>query len=732
MPQTARRLSTASKDESAMDIWWSANVRMYHPNMSERDLPDMDTERFVTEAAALGANSIVVSAGGLVAYYPTEIAGHRISTAMGDADFMDAVSRAARREGIRVIARVDFSGMRESLLADHPDWAAADVEDKPFRRFSGQDLIATCPNSPYRGEGFAFRVLDEIMERYQVDGFHVNAGHWPGHCRCGHCKTKFEARFGKELPRSEATDPELWALYIDWRQECTTASFAGLRERAEAHNPEAIVIAELFLHDDSYDVPSLALACSTSLFTTGDVLSPEATVRSWAGLAARFARTANRSVQPLVNIKIFVKPGSWWRTSVPPAEYRLWAWQALANGAGLKTPMHGTTDQDDVRNVESVRQVFTTIRDRADLLAGAKPVAPVALVWPQQTLNHWGGPPAVDHSRTPSETTVRYDLAGPPDSIALASFEGMFNALVENHVQFDVVSDRQLEDLPDDAYSAIVLAGTACLSDAAVARVKKHVDAGGSLVATGWAGWYSAHGGMRAELPFADIGGVKRVTTAALSAPGLYFALDGQGDSVPPELLQQFEGTRLLLAAGPGAAIAADGSATHHLPLVGHRMVWPVEGVDTPVPLDCDGLVLKAGKGRVATFGLPIDAIYRRLRLVDHANLLTAALRWSLSGTDPAKAWPIESEAPRSVEICLLEKGTDRIVHYVNFTGTEPLLEVTPVASGLSIVRLDRGLTCHSVSTAEGHAIPFTQNGSEVHFDAGVIHEQSCIVVSCR
>jgi hypothetical protein len=651
---------------------------------------------------------------------------------MGDADFMDAVSKATRRDGIRVIARVDFSGMRESLLADYPDWAAADLEGKPFRRFGGQDLIATCPNSPYRGEGFAFRVLDEIMERYHVDGFHVNAGHWPGHCRCVHCQEKFMARFGKALPTSEAADPELWALYIDWRQECTTAHFAVLRERAESHNPDAIVIAELFLHDDSYDVPALAVACSTSLFTTDDVLSPESTVRSWAGLAARFSRTANRDVQPLVNIKIFVKPGSWWRTAVPPAEYRLWAWQALANGAGLKTPMHGTTDQDDVRNVESVRHVFTTIRDRASLLAGTKPVAPVVLVWPQQTLNHWGGPPEADRARAPVETTVRYDLAGPPAGIAQAAFEGMFNALVESHVQFEVISDRQLEGLPSGDYSAIVLAGAACLSDAAVARVRKHVEEGGSLVATGWSGWYDAHGCARAELPFADIGGVRRVANEALSAPGIYFALDGQDGSVPPELLQQFEGTRLLLAAGPGVAIVADGSATHRLQLVGHRRVWPVEGVDDTVPLGCDCLVLKAGKGRVATFSLPIDAIYRRLRLLDHASLLSSALRWCLAGADPAKVWPIESEAPRSVEICLLEKGADRIVHYVNATGSEPLCEVTPVESGLTTVRLPRGRICDSVSTAEGRAISFKQDGIEVRFNAGIIHDQACLVIAVR
>lgn len=65
---------------------------------------------------------------------------------------------------------------------------------------------------------------------------------------------------------------------------------------------------------------------------------------------------------------------------VPPDEYRLWLWQTLANGGALKTPVFGTLDQEDRRNLPALKDAFTLIEQHPDAFVAAKAIAPVAVV----------------------------------------------------------------------------------------------------------------------------------------------------------------------------------------------------------------------------------------------------------------------------------------------------------------------------------------------------------------
>ena len=55
-------------------------------------------------------------------------------------------------------------------------------------------------------------------------------------------------------------------------------------------------------------------------------------------------------------------------------------------------------------------------------------------------------------------------------------------ALIQNHVPFDIVFDDQLRDL--SRYRALVLPDQECLTDAQMALIRQYVEGGGGLVAT--------------------------------------------------------------------------------------------------------------------------------------------------------------------------------------------------------------------------------------------------------
>ncbi|HEV2125364.1 MAG TPA: hypothetical protein VGW38_21650, partial [Chloroflexota bacterium] len=627
----------------------------------------------------------------------------------------------------------------------HPDWVARDAAGETMRRRGVADLWATCPNSPYRREGFAIPVVQEILSRYPVDGFHVNGGGWPGHCYCDYCRQAFQAAVGEELPLPGEGDPLLRARYIRWRQERVADSFQTLSETARAMNPEVFWMGELGLRwEGSFDLPTMVGACRPLLITTGDVVAPRPAVRSWAGLAARYARTVDPEVQPLVNLKVFVKSGGWPRSMVPPDEYRLWTYQALANGAGLKMPVFGTLAQEDTRNLAAIRDAFQLIERYPEVYAEAKPVAPVALVWPGRTFDHWAGP-----QRQPGPAAKAAERSASADGADLAgnAFDGMYSALVEEHVPFDVIADAHLtaERLEQGGYRVLVLASAACLSDAATEAIAEFVRGGGGVLLTGWTGSCDEWGQPRAIPALADLSATGVLESFAPGAPGLYLA-PARGDNRASivvganralsgdarVVLGRLDGAGLITVDGPAPALTSRGTGVVALHLVRHQRVLPVEAIDEPVDTECAGLVLnQAGQGRVATLASPVDLLYRRWRLGDHRRLLANLVRWCAGPVHPGSlTWPVETQAPGTVEVTLARNGRQRVVHFVNATGSEPLAERIAVTPGETCVQLDPGERCTGAwRLLAGVAIPVMQEGQVVRFTLAELGAYEVVVL---
>jgi hypothetical protein len=65
---------------------------------------NLDVARFVAECVALHAEAVVFSAGGLFAFYPSEVPYHHVSPVICSRDLLQEVVTEARSKGLRVIA----------------------------------------------------------------------------------------------------------------------------------------------------------------------------------------------------------------------------------------------------------------------------------------------------------------------------------------------------------------------------------------------------------------------------------------------------------------------------------------------------------------------------------------------------------------------------------------------------------------------------------------------------
>ena len=114
MPVTSS-LSAADLVNRAEPDWWLTPRRMIQTNLREIDA-GMDVEAYVASLKAAGANVVLFNVGGIVANYPTDLPYHYRNPFM-QGDLAGEVVKRLHAEGIRMIARFDFSKVNERIAA---------------------------------------------------------------------------------------------------------------------------------------------------------------------------------------------------------------------------------------------------------------------------------------------------------------------------------------------------------------------------------------------------------------------------------------------------------------------------------------------------------------------------------------------------------------------------------------------------------------------------------------
>ena len=321
-------------------------------------------------------------------------------------DLLGETTAEARRQNLKVIARVDFSTAHADIFKDHPEWFRRNATGKPLqsrtsvnthqghagkrsparmRRTTGS--ASTCTLGGYRNEGFAFQVFQEMQKLYQVDGFHLNAGRL-----FDLLLSDLRQSLGGPLPVDQkSTDPAVWRKYLQWRREAHSQQLAGYYRTMRELDPNSFFMAELFL-TAGYHIPSLARFNSFSqlLFTSG-----ETTQARDSRLMVAFTADHGRSIpgtRPLINIKMQMRDMQLSQSYMPQAEYYYSAYQALAHGAGLKlVTLAIPKNVLDSRTLPDLRRVFEFMKQQQPVIDTMQSLAQVALITPEWALLQGAG-----------------------------------------------------------------------------------------------------------------------------------------------------------------------------------------------------------------------------------------------------------------------------------------------------------------------------------------------------
>lgn len=436
------------------------------------------------------ADGVCLSAGGCVAFYPTQVPFHHRSTFLGKRDVLGELVTGCRRLGMSVLLRTDPHATYDDAARAHPDWIMVTADGKPRRHWADPAMWVTCGYGPYNFE-FMTAVHREIMQRYKPDGIFLNRWSGSGDCCCVHCRENFKTASGYELPRAGNADESVRRAYFEWKQRRLLDVLDVWNAEVRRVNPEASMIP----NNGSGALNSLP-ALETS--RRAPLLVADRQARHGLALPWLLGKTAKEyratmGSKPVIGLfGVGLEEPYRWKDSVTSnAEIRIWVLEALANGMRPWCSKFSGTLHDE-RWLKGVEDLYVWAAEHEPYLVQQQPLARVGLVYSQQTawmFSGWG-------FGTGEQAKVEDPAMG------------WYQALVEARIPFELVHDGLLSEADLGRYKVLLLPNLAALSDAQCAQLRAFVARGGSVVATSGTSLYDEHGTARANFGLADLFGV--------------------------------------------------------------------------------------------------------------------------------------------------------------------------------------------------------------------------------
>jgi hypothetical protein len=376
-----------------------------------------------------------------------------------------------------------------------------------------------------------------------------------------------------------------------------------------------------------------------------------------------------------------------------PAEARMWMINGFAGGI---QPWwhHVSAYHEDRRMYKTAAPVMQWHKDNEQYLINRVPVANVGVVWSQQNSDFFGR----DNG----------DITEQP-------WRGMTNALMRARIPYVPVHADHIER---DAAKVrvLVLPNVGAMSESQTVAVRKYLQEGGSVIATGETSLYDEWGDIKEDYALADVFGAHYVkaqkTTEQKLAGNVYHTylrllpeirsgVDGPKNGKEPavagarhEIFKGFEETDIVPFGGMLYDLKVDSGAQVLATFVPQFPVYPPETAWMREPITkVPGIIVRETQqgGRVAFLPADLDRQYAINNHPDPANLIRNIVRWALRGNEI-----LQVEGVGLVDVHLYEQKNRMVLHVVNLTSAstwrQPLEELIAVGPFHIKLKLQKGV----------------------------------------
>ena len=650
--------------------WWDRNnQRLIQNNLRAKDAA-MDRQSLIAKLKDLSCNVLLLNTGGLTAFYPTDLEYHYRSPWLGNGDLTGDMVRLCHENGIRYMARFDFSKIHESIYAKHPKWAYRSLKGEIIN-YNG--MVHTCINSEYQ-QNCSLAILDEVIQKYPIDGVFFNmfgyntrdySHNYHGICQCENCKTLFHERYGEELPKEENPEDPVFVLYQKFKTETIRELLDNIHSLIKGKSSE--------------------LAISTYTDYKVDIIKKESNTEIHRPLPVWEYSSSenNQSVegswdQKLIsNVCINATSIDYRFQGVHSPHVAIRLYEALASGAGMDFCIIGVFDDyPDRKNFPVVKKIYTFHKDNEIYFGNFNAVSDVLLVKPG-----------------PDQTDMQHK-----------EYHGLFKILKESHIQFQVVEQYALKKEHVDK-PQLILCADLFPTDSLLDILEMTLSKKKTLIWTGTA-W-----GNHCSPQFMRLFSIADARTPAKSRGGYLL-------NKPVDIFHDLKETDWTLFDGPDVPVYGSTQCSYGLEILKPGMFGPPEMCGGNDPTGEYAFLMNTEK---QTILLPFQPgyLYMRYGYDEYRHIVTDSLRcrgWlkpslSIEAHPMVEAFLNRYEPDGSLAFCNLQLINLSGYNGVSFHEPLPVKDI-PVTINLPSNKKPEDV----FSLTSDHGLPFKTNGQELRF----------------
>jgi len=721
--------------------WYRQTTRWGQTNITEKDPLNYDISWWRSYWKRTQIQGVIINAGGIVAYYPSKVPLHRQAEYLGGRDLFGSLCKAAHEDGLVVFARMDSNRAHEEFYKAHPEWFAVDASGKPYK---AGDLFITCINSPYYNTHIP-AIMKEIIGEYHPEGFTDNS--WSGLgrdsiCYCENCKKSFYEKTGQEIPARADWSNKGYRQWIRWNYDRRIEIWdLNNKTTRDAGGPDCIWAG---MNSGSISGQSRSFRDYKEICKRADIIMLDSQARSDAD-----GFQQNGGIGKLIHgllgwdklipesMAMYQAGRPTFRLSAKPLpEARMWMFEGMAGGI---QPWwhHVGAYHEDRRMYNTSGPVFKWHRTNEEFLVKRQPLASVGVVWSQQNMDFYG--------QDSGEQLV--DLP----------YRGLTQALLRARIPYlPVHADHIGRD--SDQFSVLALPNVGILTGNQVTDIRRFVEKGGGLVATGESSLFNEWGDPLTDYALADLFGAhlndfadtlpgkkllrstNTLHTYLRILPELRGRVDGPENGTEPQItgkrhgiLSGFDETDILSYGGLLHQIRTESGTEVLLTFIPEFPIYPPETAWMRVPkTDIPGLIIRTmpGGSRIAFLPADIDRQFGRYNLPDHGNLLANIIRWASQDKIP-----LTVGGSGLLDCHLYVQPGRMILHIVNLTsaGTwrQPVDELIPVGPLTVSVKLEKGVSGKNLKLlVSGQVIPARATDGWCRFEVQSISDHEVAVIT--
>jgi hypothetical protein len=678
--------------------WYATMRRCGQLNLNERDPLTLDVNAWMDYWESLKVNAILINGGGIVAFYPTKVPYQHRSEFLGTRDLFGELAAAARKRGIRVVARMDCNYTYQEALDAHPEWFERNRDGSPRRQQECNWLFKTCMFSTYFTQQMP-AIYREMNDRYSPDGFFTNG--WPSTgalegCYCPACRKIYKEQTGGEPPETTDAQSSVYRKYYEVYMDRIAEVWKLWNHVAQEKNPDSVYVGNL--GGGIRTVKDVKRLGEVAAWFNADHQGRWSRAPIW--ICAQQGRVAQsvmdgRTITNVIGAYSTSNP-LYRHTSKPAAEAAIWTAQVTASGMVPWYHWLGGSPEDN-RWRETGRAFYDWLAANEPDFRNRRSLANIAVLYPQSTI-------AFYRSNGTRERRLNGDVIDPTDYL-----QGLYYALLEGRFVFDFIHQENLTPEALKSYKALLIPNAAYLRDSECQAIRRYVASGGSLLATFETSLYNEWGVRREDFGLSDVFGVHVAGDAVGPFRNSYMRIDR-----PHPIVESFKDTEILPCPEFRVPVSHLKPESTFLSLIPYYPAFPPEMVYPRIPKTEEPAAVfregPGGSGNVVYFPGDIARTGWNSGNPDLNRLIASSINWLMKD----QPRPAKVDGAGLLELFAWETEPGCAIHILNYTNPNTMRtfirDLYPTGPLHVEVRVPEGKKVSTVRALRaGRGLKFTQ-----------------------